>query len=139
MQKLIAGLMIWAVHHSGYEQADDSPALHAVSGQHLINTLCGGIACPALSYYDDKKNIIFYDQSLSLDEIEAQSVIVHEIIHFLQFRNHAVPEGKLSCQQRTMLETEAYLVQKQFLTEHNRPSYRINTAIYMLNQLCKKE
>lgn len=136
MQELIGTLLLVAVNFSQYEMPEQQPLLEAIKHQQLIDILCEGKECNALAYYDDKKNTIFYDETLTENSIIARGYIVHEMVHFLQYQYDAVVE-KPSCTQRMLLEREAYQVQQRFLRANHMMTYDVDMAIRLLSGVCR--
>lgn len=137
MQEMIGTLLLMAVNFSQYDMPDKKPVIEQVSHQKLIDILCDGKECNALAYYDDKKDIIFYDTKLTEDSIISQGYIVHELVHFLQDQHGAIVE-KPDCTERMMLEREAYQVQQQFLRANAVMTYDVDMAIRLLSGVCRR-
>lgn len=100
-----AALWAWAVTLSGYPVPDYPPALSIQTHEWIVEHACPvdaarGRDCPAHGWYDDGVTIYIENP----DEL---SVIVHEMVHYLQTINHA----PLSHCQR---EWEAYAVQDKY-------------------------
>ena len=137
MQEILGTLLLMAVNFSQYDMPEKKPVIEPVNHQQLIDILCDGKECNALAYYDDKKDIIFYDKKLTKDSIISQGYIVHELVHFLQDQHGAMIE-KPDCTQRMILEREAFQVQQRFLRDNHVMTYDVDMAIRLLSGVCRR-
>jgi hypothetical protein len=97
---------------------NDKPAVALVPHAYLEQLACGE-KCPALGVYPDG-NVIYIDDALQIDtNVCAKSVLLHELVHFLQHRDdrfvNLPPEIRSYAR-----EHEAYTVQQQYLAENGR-------------------
>lgn len=116
MKAIVAGLLAWLGTHSGYPMADDAPAIALVPHAYLEDLACGG-PCDVLGVYPDG-NVVYIDKALEPEtNICARSVILHELVHYLQDRDrkylnmHAVLRWHVR-------EREAYTFQRAYLEEN---------------------
>jgi hypothetical protein len=75
---------------------------------------CGGQHCPVIGWYPESGgNVIYVSDRLNFDNKVADSIIVHEMVHYLQYQNHQFTDT--SCAHSLTLERQAYGVQKDYL------------------------
>lgn len=69
------------------------------------------------AFYDkDNKKILIRD-NIDLSSIYGKSVLLHELVHFIQYQNGI--DKKVEC--RSMLERDAYDIQREYLDNYNIP------------------
>ncbi|MBI2970528.1 MAG: hypothetical protein HYY36_07265 [Gammaproteobacteria bacterium] len=112
--QLIAVLLSWASHLSGYPYPDTVPAVEQRSAEFFVEKACGGHKnCRVAAWYDDDGTIYLDDRIPDLEEPIVRSVIVHELVHYLQdLSGKYVDDG---CEQRLAREREAYSIQRIYL------------------------
>lgn len=81
--------------------------------------------------YDYHHKIIFISSKIDLSSQYAHSVIVHELIHFIQYQQGM--DKKVSC--RNELERDAYEVQALYMETHNIPK-NFDKATIVLRSIC---
>ena len=116
MNELIAILMSWAVTLSGYSPPAAMPQILAVSPTYLQTAACNGGPCKVMGWFPPG-NTIYLDQRLDpYDNLLASSVVVHEMVHYLQY----LKAGGLppACEDVIALEREAYGVQREYLLRY---------------------
>ncbi|MCC5795709.1 MAG: hypothetical protein JJU48_00105 [Methylophaga sp.] len=137
MHDWLPSLLLWIVAVTAYDDPPQLPEIIPISQQQLIEILCHGENCPALAYYDPGSQTIFHDQRLDFDaDLNARSFLVHELVHYLQDKQGLIDISSMSCEQRMLLEREAYLVQGKFLHQHGLPARQITLALSILEQVC---
>ena len=115
---MVVGLLGWLGTHTNYTIPDQPPAVAFVPHAYLEELACGE-KCPALGVYPDG-NVVYIDDQLQMDtNVCARSVLLHELVHYLQdknnrFLNLAPPIRSY------MREHEAYGVQQIYLGENGR-------------------
>lgn len=139
MDALIQSLFVWAVTLTGYTDPGSLPEVSAVSKTHLAESVCEGDYCTAVAYYDSDSQTIFYDERMELAEDHgARGFIVHEMVHYLQHQ-HGILDDDSDCENRVLLEREAYRVQQYFLQEHKQDTFQIDLAVAVLPSLCAEQ
>ena len=112
--RLIGVLLSWTAQLSGYAYPSTAPQLERVQREYLVEHACGGDAhCRVVAWYDDKNTIYLDDRVEDLEDPIVRSVIVHELVHYLQDLS-----GKfdaLKCEDQLTREREAYSVQRTYL------------------------
>jgi hypothetical protein len=110
---LIAVLLSWAASLSGYPYPDAPPPVEYRDRAFFIEHACAGAKdCPVAAWYD--AGTIYLDQSLAdLEDPVVRSVVVHELVHYLQERSGQFPEK--NCESDLRREQQAYSVQRTYL------------------------
>lgn len=116
MKAIVVGLLAWMGAHSDYPAANDAPAIALVPHSYMEDLVCGA-PCDVLGVYPDG-NVVYIDQALEPEtNICARSVILHELVHFLQHRSEKyVNLGPVLRQH--VREIEAYAFQRIYLEEN---------------------
>lgn len=124
--QLVAILLSWTVNLSGYPLPETPPLIEFKPHDFFVEHAClGNTKCRVAAWYDNN-GIIYIDDNLkNKDDVFIDSLIVHELVHYLQdlskkFNNE-------DCQDYLIREREAYGIQRQYL---NRIAGRF-VAIYM--------
>jgi hypothetical protein len=75
---------------------------------------CGGHPCPVVGWYPETGgNVIYVSERLDFNNKVSDSIIVHEMVHYLQYHNQQFTDT--SCSHSLDLERQAYGVQKEYL------------------------
>lgn len=141
MEQLLAGLLLWITQNSSfeYEQEMGFPQVQQVTQIQLAKIYIGdnkkdninkrsqgylseadkqnmykNLAENLEAVYDSEENIIYLGKKVDVNTPYGHSVLVHELIHFLQNKNnyHATAE----C--HNALEKDAYFIQEDFMKQH---------------------
>lgn len=114
--KLLAVLLSWTVSLSSYPHPGVAPEIQFKPHQFFVDTACNGYKkCDALAWYDDEK-IIYLDERLHGNtDAYTRSVVVHELVHYLQDLSGEYKE--MDCKLHAKREREAYSVQRQYLNK----------------------
>lgn len=113
LQDLMAELMIFIVSSTGYSAVPDLPEVAPITRPRLEQRVCGK-PCPVLALFDPEQGILV-DESLDLvGDPAAQSVVLHELVHFLQWNAAGRPASQ--CDEWLAREREAYRVQFAWLS-----------------------
>ena len=108
-------LLSWASHLSGYPAPELPPAIHFEPHSFFVEHACGGRDCRVVGWYNDE-NVIYVDDSLrDSNSAFAASLVVHEMVHFLQ--HHSGRFDSHSCEDSLAREREAYRVQNSYIIE----------------------
>ena len=112
---LFAELLAFVVSVSGYSQPSVPPAVHLVPHHQLEVMACSGQPCHVVGWTPSATDV-YIDDSLDLDTVENQSIVVHELTHALQNGS-----GKFSaphkCIETITTEREAYATQVAYLED----------------------
>lgn len=116
MNELFAILMSWAVTLSGYAPPADMPYVLPVSASYLQAAACNGQPCKVMGWFPPGDTIYLDERLDPYENLLASSVVVHEMVHYLQY----VKAGGLppSCEDVIALEREAYGVQREYLMRY---------------------
>lgn len=109
-------LLILAAELSGYPLPAHAPTLAYRPAPWLRAQVCAGTTpCNVHGLYLDHGDVIYLDQRLqgSTSAI-ARSVVLHELVHYLQDR---AGQHDGSCAQRQAREREAYGLQQRYLQQ----------------------
>ena len=105
-------LLRWAAHLSGYAEAEVPPVRLQPHAFFVANACTGSSRCRVLGWYADR-GVVHVDERLaSMDTLFARSLLVHELVHYLQHKSgRFVPER---CESFVEREREAYAVQQRY-------------------------
>lgn len=120
MNDLLAALMSWAVHLSGYPAPDHLPEVVLVSHAELVHAACADHECKVQGWFPPGERI-YLDQRLApLDSTYSSAVVVHEMVHYLQQRSgHFMrTRNTADCDQVMAMEHEAYQAQRDFFVSY---------------------
>lgn len=115
LELTLAILLSWASHLSGYPVPDNPPAVRFETHEFFVENACGGVDCNVVGWYDDKDVVYIDVRYRELDSDFANSLVVHELTHFLQHRSGNF--DSLSCEDSVAREREAYSVQNRYIIE----------------------
>jgi hypothetical protein len=117
LNALAKTLLIDIEHLSRYWAAKTLPPITVVS-QDEINRIVCKKPCPVRAAYMPDQGVLLVDTLDPVNEPLDRSILVHELVHFLQEINNRYTE-LTPCKRWFQREHEAYAVQNQYL-------YRIN-------------
>lgn len=110
-----AVLLSWASHLSGYPAPEVPPAIQFEPHAFFVEHACGGRDCRVVGWYNDE-NVVFIDEKHRDDDSSfAASLVVHELVHFLQHQSGNFDSH--SCEDSLAREREAYNVQNRYIIE----------------------
>jgi hypothetical protein len=115
--ELRAALLSWAVVLSGLPTPARAPRVQRMPHEFFVRNACGSHECKVLGWFPPGETI-YLDQRLDPENnLLAASIVVHEMVHFLQFQA-ARTAADFSCVQSIELERQAYGVQREFITRY---------------------
>jgi len=140
MRTLFDVLLSWAVVLSGYPAPERTPEVLPLAPESLHQRACGDIRpCSVVALLVPGSDEVLIDARLDFEnDTEAQSLIVHEFVHYLQRLAGRMDDQHMDCEQRVALEREAYLVQARFAAEHGSGSRVAAIALGLLPRICEK-
>lgn len=106
---LVATLFAWAVTLSGYSDRP-RPVVVQVPHRFLVDRACYGRPCKVIGWHP-RGNVIYIDSNLDPESTFGSSIIVHEMVHYLQDEAGFASD----CAGAMAQEREAYAVQGEFL------------------------
>lgn len=104
-------LLNWAIHLSRYESIDSLPTIVFVDHEQLVNQACFGHECQVLGWYNDSDIVYIDDRFSDSDTLFSRSLIVHELVHYLQHKSGRYSQ---SCPDVSAREAEAYWIQQEY-------------------------
>jgi hypothetical protein len=112
--ELIAVLLSWAASLSGYPYPESRPAIE-YRGQEFFeqNACVTAKNCRAAAWYDNAGTIYLDTRLANLEDPLIRSVVVHELVHYLQDLSGEFSDR--SCQEQVRREQHAYAVQRAYL------------------------
>jgi hypothetical protein len=115
--ELQATLLSWAVTLSGLPAPDTPPQLRRMPHDYFVQRACSGRECKVLGWFPPGDTVYVDDRLDPQNNLLAASIVVHEMVHYLQFR--AAARGlEFSCAQSIALERQAYGAQREFITRY---------------------
>lgn len=144
MDELFAVLLSWAVTLSGYQIPSEEPEVVAVPHQFFVDNACNGRECRVYGWYAGGRKLYIDERMDPKGDTLAASVVVHEMVHFLQGMSRGTPDHLKgaafgehpSCRDSIELEREAYAAQREFLLRNG--VYRV-IGTSMLRVGCDSE
>lgn len=116
MNALFAALLHAAATLTGYTDPGALPAIKPATQAELIAIMCPKtLKCPAPTAVYVKRTV-YYEERLNLEDEYNRSIIVHEMVHYLQATNGWLAT---SCDSLMLHEDQAYRVQYRYLLAHN--------------------
>jgi len=113
MDDLVPVLLQAIDHLSKYQMPQELPLVQRAPHEKIEQLACGK-ACAALAAYRPGEGV-FIDEALKPEtDIFARSVLLHELVHYLQDVSHELESLRL-CERWYRREQEAYAIQKRFL------------------------
>jgi len=113
IDELVPALLQAIDHLSKYQMPHELPPVHRAPHEKIEQLACGK-PCAALAAYRPGEGI-FFDEALKPEtDIFARSVLLHELVHYLQDVSHELESLRL-CERWYRREQEAYAIQKRFL------------------------
>jgi hypothetical protein len=116
---LIAKLLVSIRIISGYDEPATQPVVTPLPQQVIATRFCGR-PCAVRAYYVSGRGI-FIDDSLDVEnEAYDRSILLHELVHYVQDVNGAFAELR-SCDRLPKREREAYWIQDEYLKKFGGP------------------
>lgn len=127
MPELVDNLLGTIAKLSSYMKPSARPQIHKVSRAQIEHTVCRG-PCPVKAWHVPGEGI-FLDEALTPEtNLVDRSVLLHELIHFLQEVDGASTSTD-NCDGWLQREREAYELQNRYLSlVGNGPSYHVMVA-----------
>jgi len=115
--KLHAALLSWAVTLSGLPAPERPPRVQRMPHEFFVRNVCGNRECQVLGWFPPGETVYLDDRLDPERNLLAASIVVHEMVHFLQFKA-AHTAVDYSCARSMELERQAYGVQREFITRY---------------------
>ena len=117
MNELYEILLSWAVMLTGYDMPAERPQVVMASHSYLEQVACEGRKCKVMGWFPSGTTI-YIDERLDVqDNLYASSIVVHEMVHYLQQASGKYV-ADYSCAQAIEMEREAYAVQQAYLIRY---------------------
>ena len=129
---MIKQLLTWAVFYTGYTMPAELPVIEYVPHSHFVNTICYHVdtaedPCTVRAMYDDNQDGLIFLNEKYVNEMTpyVKSIIVHEMVHYLQdmsgeWKDIEKWDQSIRCQEREYRQREAYMVQDKYSADvHN--------------------
>lgn len=112
--ELIGVLLSWAAGISGYAYPDTRPAIEYRDHDFFEQHACAQVKnCRAAAWYDNDGTIYLDRKLADLEDPVIRSVVVHELVHYLQDLSGEFRDGE--CGDSVKREREAYSAQRTYL------------------------
>lgn len=116
MEELYAVLLSWAVTLSGYPAPAELPNVVPVTHEYLVRAACAGRECKVMGWFPPGRSIYVDERLDARNNLFASSIVVHEMVHYLQQESR---NGKpYDCSEALQLEREAYQAQREYLLRY---------------------
>lgn len=116
---LCVQLLLLASELSGLPKAEQCPDVQQMHSSQLQAEVCGQPGCSVIAYYDRERRTILLDQAENLDFAYSRSILLHELVHYLQ-DIHQQWHGD-ECQAVRQRETQAFRAQELYLQKQGYP------------------
>ncbi len=126
IQTILPILLSWAVHLSDYPMPARFPAVEFVPHSFFVENVCGGKDCTAVGWYNDQDVIYIDERYMHQDTSFAHSLLVHELVHYLQDMSGEFDSR--SCEHSRAREREAYHVQNSYIIQAEISIARISPS-----------
>lgn len=105
---------------SGYPVPDQYPEVHFVPLKALQDVACPGRNCKVRALYRPDTGVMI-NETLDVEhEIYPRSVLMHELVHYLQHLHKKFEDETRLCQRWQSKEIEAYEIQHKYLKSRNQ-------------------
>jgi hypothetical protein len=105
---------------SGYPVPDHYPEVHFVPLKAMQDIVCPGRNCKVRALYRPDTGVMI-NETLDVEhEIYPRSVLMHELVHYLQHLHQKFEDETRLCQRWQSKEIEAYEIQHKYLKSRNQ-------------------
>lgn len=124
---LLSNLLTWINGHSSYSyNLDEMPKVKRASTKEIAQVAFGKELPKALDLntfqifglYNFNEKAIYLHDSIDLDTEKGKAILLHELVHFLQYQHGE--DKQVKC--KNELESLAYLLEAKYLKDHNQHS-----------------
>jgi len=110
--QLLKILLSWAVTLSSYPAPEQLPTVGYRSESYFHEHACGGRPCSILAWYDNNGAINLDDRLQHQTDVVTRSMLVHEMVHYLQDLSGRYDNS--SCEDHARREREANAIQREY-------------------------
>lgn len=129
INELCLTLLAFAAQHAGYAPPSTCPTVQQLPLSALREMLCPEQDCPVSGLYVFGENRLLLAQDHNPKHLYPRSVIVHELVHYLQDLNGE--DRDKSCRASMLRERVAFFVQEKYMRSQGmRASLRHNMKLY---------
>lgn len=121
LAKLVSELIVIVAGFGIDAAGGDAPDVRLVS-QHVIAAEVCDRPCAVLAVFDPEKGILLDSRLDPLNDLNARSILLHELIHFLQWK--ATGRVAQGCAEWLRRESQAYEVQFAWLSRQTKGERR---------------
>lgn len=114
--QLLSVLMSWAVTLTGYPVPAQMPEVQEVTPAFLSQAACKGRTCKVIGWFPPGQRIYLDERLDPQNNLFASSVVVHEMVHYLQQQSRY--GNGYSCEDALQMEREAYQAQREYLLRY---------------------
>ncbi|MBL1142449.1 MAG: hypothetical protein D8M62_10430 [Proteobacteria bacterium] len=102
-----------------YEEVNVCPDIQVMPVKELQLLACNGAECPVQAYYDRQAKAVYLSRELDLDYSYDRSILLHELVHYVQDINDKWEEDINECRSAIRREWNAFIMQEKYLLEKN--------------------
>ena len=121
LPKLISELLAVVAGFGTYTLDGDLPKVTLVPHSVIVERVCKK-PCPVYAYFDPKMGILLDQRLDPVNDLNARSILLHELVHFVQWRSAG--RNPRSCDEWLKRESEAYDIQFKWLSRQPRGQRR---------------
>ena len=110
LTKLISLLLFWILNNTNYDTSKFDYKVNIVDKEVIEEIACNG-KCPIVAYFNPEHGVLL--SKGNFNDVCFQSILLHEIIHALQFQS----EKKI---EYSFKELEAYSLQLKYLEDYSK-------------------
>ncbi len=119
--KIIPELIAVIAGYGTFAISSEAPAITFVPPGTIAQELCGR-PCPAFAMFDPKRGVLLDDRLNPLNDLNARSILLHELVHFAQWKSSGrMPNG---CSEWLQREKGAYEIQFAWLARQPKEKRR---------------
>ena len=117
LTKLISLLLFWISNNTSYDTSKFDYKVNIVDKKVIQEIVCNG-KCPIVAYFGPEQGVLL--SKGDYDDACFQSILLHEIIHALQFKSKKKIEYSFK-------ELEAYSLQLKYLEDYSKKNDLLTT------------
>ncbi len=117
LAKLVPELIAIIASYGSFTVPDDLPTVTFVPQGAIAQEVCGR-PCPAFAMFDPERGILLDERLDPLNDLNARSILLHELVHFTQWKSSGrLPGG---CAEWLKREKGAYNIQFAWLARQGK-------------------
>lgn len=121
LPKLVSELLAVIAGFGTYTLDGHLPKVTLVPHHVIVAEVCKK-PCPVYAYFDPEKGILLDQRLDPVGDLNARSILLHELVHFVQWRTAGRKPG--NCDEWLRRESEAYDIQFRWLSRQSRGERR---------------